>query len=246
MRPARRARRVLTWLPGRPLADGRGRRATHCSPDLGADDGPLRGRARSASTIRPRDRDVPVGRRSERAAVIAGALPAVDDPTGGRCLGRLLAGARRTAVVPVLPALRHGVIHNDANDHNVLVDEAGQRVTGLLDLGDAGPLGDGQRGRGRRAYAMFHRADPIDGRRTAGRRLRSGVPLTDAELDVLPDLVAGAARRRASRSPPTRAGSTPTIRTCASPRRRPGTLLERLEAVGPDALRAAVHEAVGR
>jgi Ser/Thr protein kinase RdoA (MazF antagonist) len=37
-----------------------------------------------------------------------------------------------------LPGLSHGIIHNDANDHNVLVDVSGEMpiVTGLFDFGD--------------------------------------------------------------------------------------------------------------
>lgn len=42
-------------------------------------------------------------------------------------------------VVPRLPDLRRSVVHNDANDYNVLVEEpasANRRVAGLLDFGD--------------------------------------------------------------------------------------------------------------
>ena len=37
-------------------------------------------------------------------------------------------------VQPLLPELRKSVIHNDANDHNVLAE--GRRITGLIDFGD--------------------------------------------------------------------------------------------------------------
>ena len=58
-------------------------------------------------------------------------------------------------------ALPHSVIHNDANDYNVLVDEAGSRVVSLLDFGDmvysatAGNLAVAL------AYAMLDREDPM-------------------------------------------------------------------------------------
>jgi 4-aminobutyrate aminotransferase-like enzyme/Ser/Thr protein kinase RdoA (MazF antagonist)/murein DD-endopeptidase MepM/ murein hydrolase activator NlpD len=39
-------------------------------------------------------------------------------------------------VAPRLGRLPQSVIHNDANDYNVLVDERAQRVTGIVDLGD--------------------------------------------------------------------------------------------------------------
>ena len=55
---------------------------------------------------------------------------------GGAARGLAGAGSRRSATS--LPRLRHGVIHNDANDHNVLVDDDGAGGSrGLLDLGDA-------------------------------------------------------------------------------------------------------------
>jgi 4-aminobutyrate aminotransferase-like enzyme/Ser/Thr protein kinase RdoA (MazF antagonist) len=40
------------------------------------------------------------------------------------------------AVASRLDGLRRGVIHNDANDFNVLVDPRGQVVTGIIDFGD--------------------------------------------------------------------------------------------------------------
>ncbi|MCP4150782.1 MAG: aminotransferase class III-fold pyridoxal phosphate-dependent enzyme [bacterium] len=42
----------------------------------------------------------------------------------------------KTFVVPQLPNLRTSVIHNDANDYNVLVTEDGSRVAGIIDFGD--------------------------------------------------------------------------------------------------------------
>ena len=39
-------------------------------------------------------------------------------------------------VIPWLPSLRRSVIHSDANDYNVLVDETLQQVTGIIDFGD--------------------------------------------------------------------------------------------------------------
>ena len=46
------------------------------------------------------------------------------------------AAYHRAHVVPMLSDFRRGVIHGDANDYNVLVDEARQSVTGILDFGD--------------------------------------------------------------------------------------------------------------
>lgn len=41
-----------------------------------------------------------------------------------------------THVVPALDGLRKSIIHSDANDYNILVDETLQSVTGIIDFGD--------------------------------------------------------------------------------------------------------------
>ena len=47
-----------------------------------------------------------------------------------------LAAYHAAHVVPMLADFRQGVIHSDANDYNVLVDESRQTVTGIFDFGD--------------------------------------------------------------------------------------------------------------
>ena len=47
-----------------------------------------------------------------------------------------LAAYHRAHVAPMLATFRRGVIHNDANDYNVLVDQTRQTVTGIFDFGD--------------------------------------------------------------------------------------------------------------
>jgi len=95
-------------------------------------------------------------------------------------------------VVPAFSTIRSSVIHNDANDYNVLVqmDEAGnQCVAGLIDFGDmvhsyticelAVAL----------AYAMLNKPDPL----AAGAQIIAGYhkafPLTEEEVAVLFHLV---------------------------------------------------------
>ena len=81
----------------------------------------------------------------------------------------LLSPAQRALVEPIFEAWEHldwprlpsSVIHSDANDYNVLVDEAGARVVSVLDFGDmvysatAANLGVAL------AYAMLGKQDPI-------------------------------------------------------------------------------------
>lgn len=40
-------------------------------------------------------------------------------------------------VVPCLDTLPHSIIHNDANDHNVLAAADGASVGGIIDFGDS-------------------------------------------------------------------------------------------------------------
>lgn len=90
---------------------------------------------------------------------------------------------------PMLPALRHQVIHNDANPQNVMSDTTGERVGGIIDFGDiiraplvqevatasAYQLVDGD-------TALAACLDVVSGYHEAN-------PLTLAEIDVLFDLV---------------------------------------------------------
>mmetsp|Transcript_28360 Transcript_28360/g.59849 ORF Transcript_28360/g.59849 Transcript_28360/m.59849 type:complete len:371 (+) Transcript_28360:39-1151(+) len=50
-------------------------------------------------------------------------------------VGRVLSDFE-TKVLPLAPSLQEAVIHNDANDQNILVSEDGRRVIGILDWGD--------------------------------------------------------------------------------------------------------------
>jgi Ser/Thr protein kinase RdoA (MazF antagonist) len=126
--------RLLTWLPGRPLASIA---AAARPPELIRDLGRVMGRTAAALI----GFDHPAAHRPFQWSAEAGLdvidvhAPAVTDP------GRVaLLAAWRDRLAPLaasLPSLRHGVIHNDANDHNVLVADDGARVSGLLDLGDS-------------------------------------------------------------------------------------------------------------
>lgn len=66
--------------------------------------------------------------------VLAAYRGAVTDPRRGSLLDRVLEAFQRH-VAPALDAVQRGVIHNDVNDHNVLV--TADEVTGLIDFGDA-------------------------------------------------------------------------------------------------------------
>jgi 4-aminobutyrate aminotransferase-like enzyme/Ser/Thr protein kinase RdoA (MazF antagonist) len=88
-------------------------------------------------------------------------------------------------VVPLLAQLPMSVIHGDANDYNVLVDVHTQRVTGIVDLGDAvfsHTVND-------LAIAMAYVALAADDPLAAAAQVLQGYhaerPLSSAEIDVL-------------------------------------------------------------
>ena len=149
--------RLVTWLDGRPLAtlDHAARPA-----GLARELGELLGRVTVAldglhhpGAARPFQWDV-----LRAVDTVERGLPNVTDAGRHALLVRRLRRLRATA--PRIAALRRSVIHNDANDHNLLVDDAG-RISGLLDLGDmvhsatVAELAVGQ------AYAMLDEPDPI-------------------------------------------------------------------------------------
>jgi Ser/Thr protein kinase RdoA (MazF antagonist) len=92
--------------------------------------------------------------------VISAHAPALTDPDRAALLGRWT--VRLAALGEAMPRLRHGVIHNDGNDHNVLVADGGERIAGLLDLGDAVHSVVLNELAVPAAYAAFGAADPLD------------------------------------------------------------------------------------
>jgi Ser/Thr protein kinase RdoA (MazF antagonist) len=124
----------------------------------------------------------------EGLAVIAAHATAVTDPDRGALLDRWQ--ERLAPLGVVLPSLRHGVIHNDANDHNVLVADDRATVSGLLDLGDSiwsvivNELAVGA------AYAALKADDPLEVIEAIRAGFEEELPLVDAERQVLEELIA--------------------------------------------------------
>ncbi len=97
-----------------------------------------------------------------------------------------------TLVVPLLSDVPRSVIHNDANDYNVLVSPPapeGRTVVGLLDFGDAlesATVCDLAIGA---AYALLGTADPMAAMVSVVRGYHRARPLADVELEILFPLV---------------------------------------------------------
>jgi len=95
----------------------------------------------------------------------------------------------REEAVEVLPVLRHSVIHNDANDWNVLVKDG--RVAGIIDFGDMVYAPLIQELAVCITYAMFDKEEPLPWASEVLKGYHEVLPLEARELGVLYYLVAG-------------------------------------------------------
>jgi 4-aminobutyrate aminotransferase-like enzyme/Ser/Thr protein kinase RdoA (MazF antagonist) len=123
--------RVVTWLPGTPAAKFAGTREARRSlgRTLGAMAHALRGFAHPGQ-FQDLDWDIRnTARCVERFSCI--------DDANDLALARHFVQLYEQSVAPRVRTLRHGVIYNDANDWNVLLDDGGQSVCGIIDFGDA-------------------------------------------------------------------------------------------------------------
>lgn len=127
---------------------------------------------------------------TQRADQLRGLLPFIEDGERRKLAQRLMDRFAHE-VRPQLVHLRRQVIHNDLNAYNVMVDAVcHDKVTGILDFGDIviGPLvfdvGVAA------AYQLAPTGNPLisAGEFIAGYHATH--PLTDEEIDLLPDLIA--------------------------------------------------------
>ena len=88
--------------------------------------------------------------------------------------------------------LRTGVIHNDANDHNILVqgDDPWQlRISGLIDFGDMVHSWLVAEPAIAAAYAMLGAENPLDAAEPVVRGYHAACPLNETEIGLLFDLM---------------------------------------------------------
>jgi Ser/Thr protein kinase RdoA (MazF antagonist) len=95
----------------------------------------------------------------------------------------------RSHILPIVDELPRQSIHNDANDHNVLVLEAGDARLGLIDFGDMAWTARVCEPAIAMTYAMLEAGDPI----AAAAELLAGYhetrPLERTEIAVLAPLI---------------------------------------------------------
>jgi 4-aminobutyrate aminotransferase-like enzyme/Ser/Thr protein kinase RdoA (MazF antagonist) len=178
--------RVLTYLPGTVLADANPKTPAMLEAlgrFLGELDASLDGFTHPAA----RNADL-VWNPARALEVITRHREAIEDPDR-RALVDHFVSIYDATLAPILHRLRSGVIHNDANDYNVLFgppspDEP-RRVAGLLDFGDMLHAWIACEPAVAMAYAMLDQADPLE----AGARVAAGYhranPLSEPEIEAL-------------------------------------------------------------
>jgi len=181
-----------------------------------------------------------------RASWIKGALGQVADPVRRALVERAL-DRYEAEVVPVLSRLRRGVIHGDANDHNVIVGAPRahpRTVTGLLDFGDmhhgllvAEPAVAA-------AYALLGQEDPLAAAAAVVAGYHGAFPLEEEEIRHLFALVSArlAVSVTSSAVRAKRAPGDPYVTVSEAPA---WVALERLDRVHPRFAHYVFREACG-
>ncbi|KQY13012.1 hypothetical protein ASE23_21115 [Rhizobium sp. Root73] len=231
--------RLVGWMPGTPLAQsGRSEEAlTSLGRLLGRFDTALQGFMHPGA-LRDLDWNIRNAGRS------AGRLQHIASADDRALLERFLARFE-TAVEPKLPKLRSTVIHNDANDWNVLVaDDDHDRIAGLIDLGDALYAPIIAEVAIAAAYAGLDHADPIGAAADIARGFHAEYPLLEEEIDLLFDLIAmrlvTSVTISASRHAHT--GGNPYLAISEKPA---WTLLRKLDAMNRQFATAILRQACG-
>ncbi len=178
--------RLVSFLRGRVLAEVK----PH-SPALLEDLGRLLGRLDQALL----DFHHPWSRREfkwdlSRAEWIGGYLHLL--PAARREIVETILEGYRERLRPRFPDLRWSVIHNDANDYNILVEDRGldgQRVSGIIDFGDMihAPLVCEAAVAG--AYVMLDKADPLAAAMSVTAGYHRVLPLKEVEVEALYDFM---------------------------------------------------------
>ncbi len=186
---------LLSYLPGRLLAQ-----ANPHTPELLFSLGGLLGKldAALADFTHPFAQEAAQREMKwdlARAGWIRASLHCIDDPARRALVERLL-DQYDGEVVPVLPALRQSVIHNDANDYNVLVNDAraellaGRRAAvSVIDFGDMLRTCTVFEVAIAAAYALLDKPNPLASAAQVIAGYHSAYPLTEQELSLLYPLI---------------------------------------------------------
>ncbi len=181
--------RLLTYLPGVPLAN-----VNPHTPQLLAQAGSFLAQMDNALL----DFSHPAMQRElhwdlqHASYIIDRYLPFIAVPEKRALVETLLVYFQQN-VEPYLPELRHSVIQNDGNDHNLLVSrdkKVPRQVVGLIDFGDMVYTCTVFEAAVAAAYVMLDKSDPIDAAAQLIAGYHAVLPLTGQELEFLPTLIA--------------------------------------------------------
>jgi len=185
--------RLVTYTEGVPLGTVRPRTKALLT-DLG------RTMGRFASRLQTFDH--PAARRdfiwdlAHGPETVRRLLPLVTGPEPRAAVERMLSSIE-TVPAAKWARLRRSVIHNDANDYNVIVGPPGKgldgigarRVAAVIDLGDMIHSYSAAEAAVACAYAMLDQGDPLAAASAVITGFNSFLPLTEDEIDVLFHLI---------------------------------------------------------
>ncbi|MBX3278520.1 MAG: aminotransferase class III-fold pyridoxal phosphate-dependent enzyme [Acidobacteria bacterium] len=179
---------MLDYLPGRLLAD-LASRPDSLLHDLGASLGRI-----DASLA---DFDHPFTNRemrwdAARAHWVRDCMHLHADPARRTLIEHFLA-PYESDVLPVLENLRRSVIHNDANDYNIVISAAhycAPRVSGVIDFGDLLYTNTVAEPAIAAAYALLDQPDPLRSAASLVAGYNSAYKLSESEIAVLYHLIA--------------------------------------------------------
>lgn len=173
--------RLITLLPGRPMG-----LLKHQRPSLLADFGRTLGKLSAAL----QSFDHPAVHRdfhwdlANAERTVAEHFPKVADPVVREHGPKLLVQYRAHAA-PLLAGLRQSVIHNDANDFNVIAAPDGESISGIVDFGDMVFSHTVNELAVALAYVALGKADPLAAMCLVVGGYHREFPLLEAELEAL-------------------------------------------------------------
>jgi 4-aminobutyrate aminotransferase-like enzyme/Ser/Thr protein kinase RdoA (MazF antagonist) len=235
----RHAMRLVGWLPGVPLAEVK--RTFELMRNLGRSLGELDHALQGfihPGAVRELDWDL---RHAGRART---RLHFVRDADRRALLERFIVRFENH-VAPKLSRLRAQVIHNDANDWNVLVSKGDhEQIAGLIDFGDAVHTVLIAEVAIACAYSILDMEDPIGAAAALAAGFHEKYPLKAEEIDLLFDLIAmrlvTSVTFSASRHDKT--DDNPYLAISEAPAWR---LLEKMDAMNPRFATAILRKACG-
>jgi 4-aminobutyrate aminotransferase-like enzyme/Ser/Thr protein kinase RdoA (MazF antagonist) len=179
---------MLTYVPGRPLAEARPH-TTELLENVGRTLGQMDEALLTFSH--------PAAERPDlkwdlaRAAWVGDALPAIADPARRALVERAM-GRYQAEVAPALPRLRRSVIHGDANDYNVIMGDplARPRPVAVIDLGDMHRGLTVAEPAIAAVYALLGKPDPLTVAASVVRGYHQACPLEEPEIALLHTLIA--------------------------------------------------------